>query len=93
MRSGRRNVVLLELLSEADQGAFGVCRGIFEWRADEDHDTLAEVLVLPMLKCKLRDGNRRGDGSGAPQVRGRIMHGREDVADLLSVRDEHLGTV
>lgn len=61
-----RNVVLLELLSETDQGTLGLCGGVFEWRADEDHDALAQVLVLPMLKRKLRYGDRCGDGGGAP---------------------------
>ena len=60
------NIVLFELLGETNQSALGLCRGVFEWRADKDHDALAQVLVLPMLKRKLRYGYRCGDGGGAP---------------------------
>ena len=86
-----RDVVLLELLGEADERALGVGRGVLEWGADKDDDALAQVLVLPVLERELRDRDRRRDGRRLAEVGGRLVHGGKDLTELFGVRDEHLG--
>jgi hypothetical protein len=86
-----RDVVLLEFLGEADERALGVGRGVLERGADEDDDALAEGLILPVLERELRDRDGGRDRGGAAEVGGRLVHGCEDLAELLCVRDEHLG--
>ena len=88
-----RDVVLLELLREAHERALRVRRGVVERRADKHDHALPQVLVLAVLERKLRDRNRRRDRRRAAEVRRRLVDGFEDLAELLRVRDQHLGTI
>ena len=87
-----RDVVLLQLLREADERALRVRRGVVERRADKDNHALPQVLVLAVLERELRDRDRRRDRRRAPEVRRRLVDGFEDLAELLGVRNQHLGT-
>ena len=85
-----RDVVLLELLREADERALRLRRGVLERRADKDDHALPQVLVLAVLERELRDRDRRRDRRRAPEVGRRLVHGFEDLAELFRVRDQHL---
>ena len=87
-----RDVVLLELLREANERALSVWRGIVERRADKHDHALPQVLILAVLERELRDRDRRRDRRRAPKVRRGLVDGFEDLAELLGVRDQHLGT-
>ena len=87
-----RDVVLLEFLGETDQSALGVRGGIFKRGTDENDHALAEVLILPVLERELCNCDCGRDGGGAPEVRGRVVHGSKYLTDLLGVCDEHLWT-
>ena len=88
-----RDVVLLELLREANERALSVRRGVVERRADKDDHALPQVLVLAVLGRELRNRDRRRDRRCAAEVRRRLVDGFEDLAELLGVRDQHLGTI
>ena len=87
-----RDVVLLEFLGEADEGAFRVGRGVLERRANKDDDALAEVLVLPVLERELGDRDRGRDGGCPAEVGGGLVQRGEDLTELFGVSDEHLWT-
>ena len=85
-----RDVVLLELLGEADERALRVGRGVVERRADKDDDALPQVLVLAVLERELRDCDRGRDRRCAAEVGRGVVHGCEDLPELFGVRDQHL---
>ena len=88
-----RDIVLLELLREADERALRVRRGVLERRADKHDHALPQVLVLAVLERELRDRDRHRNRRRAAEVRRRLVDGFEDLAELFGVRDQHLGTI
>ena len=87
----KRNVVL-EFLRKADERALRIRRGVVERRADKYDHAPPQVLVLAVLERELRNHDRRRDRRCAADVRRGLVDGLEDLAELLGMRDQHLGT-
>jgi len=70
-----------------DERTLHIRRGIVEQGVDEDDHALREVLVLAVLELELRDRDRRQDRRGMAEVGRGLVHGFENLAKSLGVRD------
>ena len=83
------DIVLLELLGQADHGLF-VGPLALERRGDKDDDTLTKVLVLSVLECELGYGDGSGNIGSATNLACGGMECLENLTNVLGVCYEDL---